>query len=154
MSKGEKAEVEENRSNHFRRHAKNYAKMVVAVTGLTAAVNRYLDLEKKNEVVYEALAEKVNGISRELSELKGQNHILLMFIRSRMGSEAEVLSRPKATTPSSFFAHAGDSPEMEKAADEAESKGEKSESAITSPVVFQELPAKVEDLLQAQQRKH
>jgi hypothetical protein len=46
-----------------------------------------LELTKKNELVYEALSSKVNGMAEELSELKGQNEIMLLFLQARLGGE-------------------------------------------------------------------
>lgn len=165
MSEDEKVE---SRPGHLRRHGKNYAKIAIAITGLTAAIDRYLDLEEKNSVVYEALAGKVNGLSRELSELKGQNHILLVFIQSRMGAEMGSLEPGFAEDTYSMGESeliSGEAPTADEEWGELEDEGVEVEAAaivearegarprpIPASAAFRELPAKVEDLLQAQQK--
>ncbi len=82
-----KEEPTKKQPGHLRRNGMNYAKLVGAITALTAAVNGYLDLEKKNALVYEALASKVNNMSAELSEIKGQNQVILIFLSNQAGGE-------------------------------------------------------------------
>jgi hypothetical protein len=85
---------------HLRRQAPNYAKLVAAIGALTAAVNGYYDLAKKNELVYQALASKVNNMAVEMAEVKGQNQVILIFLAQQSGN-AEMLEEMGAREPAS-----------------------------------------------------
>jgi len=157
----EKAEAP--KKSHLKKHGGNYARLIAAVTALTAAVNGYLDLAKKNALVYEALASKVNSISTELAQLKGQNEILLEFVKTHMRrGESLPAHRPPAVIPAPTpTAPDEEDTAVEAASDEASAdvmvevtagappKKEKGRFSIDA---FQQLPANVGDLVQAQEQ--
>lgn len=72
---------------HVKKYGGDYAKLIAAVTALIVAVTGYLELAGKDEVVYQALSSKVNSMAEELSELKGQNEVMLLFLQARFGGK-------------------------------------------------------------------
>ena len=153
---------------HLRRQGMNYAKLVGAITALTAAVNGYLDLEKKNALVYQALASKVNNMATELAEVKGQNQVIMVFLARQNGLDemleemGEVPTRSPASLPKpERLDDAGE--EAEEATsieDEIDMVAEVTvASEAPEPVAqsmnvdaYQELPANLDDLVQEQKQ--
>jgi len=78
----------EQQKGKLKKHTINGAKLIAAIGTLTAAVNGYLDLEKKNELVLQALASKINALSQEVAYLKG-----------RLDATAAVEAVPAEPTP-------------------------------------------------------
>jgi len=166
--------VEKKKPGHFRRQGMNYAKLLGAITALTTAVNGYLDLEKKNALVYQALASKVNNMSTELAEIKGQNAVIMMFVKAELGAEAldalDAMEPAMAPTRAPAMAvPASDEPEaasdemdehgggvgdtmVEVMTESAEPKPEKRAKAQMNVQAYQELPANLEDLVQEQKQ--
>jgi hypothetical protein len=159
----------------------NYAKLVGAITALTAAINGYLDLEKKNALVYQALASKVNHMAEELSELKGQNQVMMIFLARKEGMTdmLEAMEAEPERAPASSPRPVRDDPEeaAEEVSEEAaeaflsgesgeevafvgttevsvESEEEPEPKAEKRVVVqaYQELPANLDDLVQVQEQ--
>lgn len=166
--------------SHLKKHGGNYAKLIAAISALTAAVNGYLDLAKKNELVYQALASKVNNMAEELAHVKGQNQVMLIFLAQKhgmedmleeMGAAGAPVRSPASSVAGSPAMH--DEPEMDEPAsegDEAVEAAEASPEAHADVVVeaapppkpkaekrvvvqaYQQLPANVEDLVQEQKQ--
>lgn len=145
----EKPEVQKEEApkkpGHLKKHGGNYAKLIAAISALTAAVNGYLDLAKKNELVYQALASKVNNMAEELAHVKGQNQVMLIFLAQKYGMEDMLdemgAAETPARAPASSMASAPamhDEPEMDEptpAGDEAVEAAESSPEAHTEVVV-------------------
>lgn len=72
---------------HVQRNKAGYAKLVGAITALTTAIAGYTELARNNQVVYQTLAAKVNSMAEELSWLKGQNELMLIFLQAKLGGE-------------------------------------------------------------------
>lgn len=72
---------------HVQRNKAGYAKLVGAITALTTAIAGYTELARNNQIVYQTLATKVNSMAEELSWLKGQNELMLIFLQAKLGGE-------------------------------------------------------------------
>jgi len=162
----EAQEEKPKKASHLRKHGGNYAKLIAAISALTAAINGYLDLAKKNELVYQALASKVNHMSTELAEVRGQNEVLMMFVKAKLGAESdefeamEEAAVEEAPPVSSLGVAAGATPEADVAvtavADEeppaaALAKPPKAEKRVAVQA-YQQLPDDLADLVQVQEQ--
>lgn len=72
---------------HVKRYGGDYVKLIAAVTALVVAVNGYLELAGKDEVVYQALSSKVNRMAEDISGLKAQNEVVLLFLQAKFGGK-------------------------------------------------------------------
>jgi hypothetical protein len=81
--------------DHVKKYGGGYATLIGAITALIVAINGYLELMRKDELVYEALSSKVNYMAEELSELKGQNSVMLVFLQSRFGGDVLPTEEPE-----------------------------------------------------------
>jgi hypothetical protein len=147
--------------DHVRRNRAGYAKLVGAITALTTAITGYLELERNNRIVYQTLAAKVNLMAEELSHLKGQNELMLIFLQAKLGGEimppekgplprgensdkkSRATSSPTKEESNSLTRRG---PRAERLPDEAPAKPQR--RVIFN--AFQELPDDLEGLMKAQ----
>lgn len=135
-----------------RKHTINGAKLVTAITALTFAVSGYLELAKRNELVYRALASKVNNMAEELSEVKGQNQVLMIFVQARMGSMMESMPADASPVEPDFFDGGLKSVSIQGMESYDEIEAEEEETTKMVIQAYQELPESLDDLMLVQEQ--
>jgi hypothetical protein len=128
--------LDKKKKERWYHNTKLVVKFVVALGGLGAGVNEYVDLAERNRFMYEALSSKVNNMAEELAMIRGQNQMLLMMLGIASDEEAHLrlhMESAHARRPASFSPPTLDSEEA------GEESGEEAAAEIVEdPVVVTE----------------